>query len=141
MTAERETIDRLIAHHLADRIGASFEGQISGVTKSGLFVRLLDTGADGFVPVSTLGADYFRYDEARHALTGERTRQSFRLGDRVQVRLLEAAPVAGALRFEILSESRQARPARGGRPRGGAVVAERGGRRVSARVKDRKRKK
>jgi ribonuclease R len=141
MTAERETIDRLIAHHLADRIGASFEGQISGVTKSGLFVRLLDTGADGFVPVSTLGADYFRYDEARHALTGERTRQSFRLGDRVQVRLLEAAPVAGALRFEILSEVRQARPARGGRPRGGAAVAEREGRRVSARVKDRKRKK
>ena len=40
MAAERETIDRLIAYHLADKVGATFEGQISGVTKSGLFVKL-----------------------------------------------------------------------------------------------------
>jgi ribonuclease R len=140
MAAERETIDRLIAHHLADRIGATFEAQISGVTKSGLFVRLLETGADGFVPVSSLGADYYRYEEAQHALTGERSGESFRLGDRVQVRLLEAAPVAGALRFEILSEGRQVRSGRGDRPRSRTPVAQRAPRRVSARVKDRNRK-
>ena len=63
MAAERETIDRLIAHHLADRIGATFEGRISGVTRAGLFVKLAETGADGFVPASTIGADYYRYDE------------------------------------------------------------------------------
>ncbi|WP_046863331.1 ribonuclease R [Microvirga massiliensis] len=140
MAAERETIDRLIAHYLADRIGATFEAQISGVTKSGLFVRLLETGADGFVPVSSLGADYYRYEEAQHALTGEQTGESFRLGDRVQVRLLEAAPVAGALRFEILSEGRQVRSGRGSRPRSRTPVAQRAPRRVSARVKDRSRK-
>jgi ribonuclease R len=107
MAAERETIDRLIAHHLADRIGATFEGQISGVTKSGLFVKLDHTGADGFVPASTIGDDYFRYEEYGHALVGDRTGETFRLGDRVTVKLVEAAPVQGALRFEIISEGRK----------------------------------
>ncbi|MER2280185.1 ribonuclease R, partial [Methylobacterium brachiatum] len=106
MAAERETIDRLIAHHLVDRIGATFAGQIAGVTRSGLFIKLDETGADGFVPISQLGADYFRHEEARHALVGERSGETFRLGDRVEVRLVEAAPVAGALRFELLSEGK-----------------------------------
>ncbi|VUD73953.1 Ribonuclease R [Methylobacterium symbioticum] len=113
MAAERETIDRLIANHLADRVGATFEGQISGVTRSGLFIKLDETGADGFVPVSTIGADYYRHEEARHALVGERTGETYRLGDRVEVRLVEAAPVAGALRFELLSEGRARSGAKG----------------------------
>ena len=106
MAAERETVDRLIAHFLADRIGATFEGRISGVTRAGLFVKLDDTGADGFIPARTIGDDYFRYHEDRHALIGERSGETYRLGDRVTVRLVEAAPVAGALRFELLSEGR-----------------------------------
>ena len=101
MVAERETNDRLIAHFLADRIGATFEGRISGVTRAGLFVKLDETGADGFVPARTIGDEYFRYDEARHAMVGRRTGETYRLGDRVTVKLVEAAPVAGALRFEL----------------------------------------
>jgi ribonuclease R len=104
MKAERETVDRLIAHHLADRIGAVFQGRISGVTRAGLFVKLSDTGADGLIPIRTLGTEYFNYDEARHALVGTRSGAMHRLGDVVDVRLVEAAPVAGALRFELLSE-------------------------------------
>ena len=103
MKAERETADRLIAHFLADRIGASFQGRISGVTRAGLFVKLADTGADGLIPIRTLGTEYFNYDEARHALIGQRSGAMHRLGDVVDVRLIEAAPVAGALRFELLS--------------------------------------
>ncbi len=106
MKAERETFDRLLAHFLADRIGATFEGHISGATRAGLFVKLDDTGADGFIPARTIGADYFRYHEDRHALIGARSGETHRLGDRVTVRLVEAAPVAGALRFELLSEGR-----------------------------------
>jgi len=98
MKAERETADRLIAHFLADRI--------SGVTRAGLFVKLTDTGADGLIPIRTLGTEYFNYDEARHALVGSRSGAMHRLGDVVDVRLVEAAPVAGALRFELLSEGR-----------------------------------
>jgi ribonuclease R len=112
MKAERETFDRLLAHFLADRVGATFAGHISGATRAGLFVKLDDTGADGFVPARTIGADYFRYHEDRHALIGTRSGETYRLGDSVTVRLVEAAPVAGALRFEILSEGRYNVPGR-----------------------------
>ena len=106
MAAERDTIDRLVAHWLADRVGATFAGRISGVTRAGLFVKLNETGADGFVPMSTLGSDYFHYDEARHAVIGSRSGEMHRLGDAVEVKLIEAVPLAGALRFELLSEGR-----------------------------------
>jgi ribonuclease R len=106
MAAERETIDRLIAHFLADRIGATFNGQISGVTKAGLFIKLSETGADGFVPAATIGNDYYRYDERTHSMRGEDSGETYRLGDKVEVKLVEAAPVAGALRFELLTKGR-----------------------------------
>jgi ribonuclease R len=120
MKAERETNDRLIAHFLADRIGATFEGRISGVTRAGVFVKLDETGADGFVPARTLGSEYFRYEEALRAMVGSRSGETHRLGDRVTVKLAEAAPVAGALRFELISEGRvvgrpKSKPERGGR--------------------------
>ncbi len=103
MAAERETVDRLIAAHLADRIDATFEGRIAGVTRSGLFVKLKDTGADGFVPVSTLGRDFFTHIEEAHALVGNRSGETYQLGDAVSVRLVEVIPSAGAIRFEMLS--------------------------------------
>lgn len=106
MAAERDTVDRLVAHWLADRIGATFKGRISGVTRAGLFVKLDETGADGFVPMRTLGTDYFHYVEARRAVIGSRTGEMHRLGDRVEAKLVEVAPLAGALRFELLSEGR-----------------------------------
>ncbi|MGK6312945.1 ribonuclease R [Neorhizobium sp. DT-125] len=107
MAAERDTINRLIAHHLSARIGEEFEGRVSGVTKAGLFVSLPTYGADGFVPISTLGNDYFIYDEAHQALSGEKTGLGYQLGDTVDVRLAEAIPLAGALRFEMLSEGKK----------------------------------
>ena len=115
MAAERETSERLIAAHLAGQIGAVFQGRISGATSAGLFVKLDETGADGFIPAAMLGDDYFRHDPARHALIGSRTGEMHRLGDIVTVRLVEAAPLAGALRFELVSETApprhgQARP-------------------------------
>lgn len=106
MAAERDTVDRLIAHFLADRIGAVFQGRIGGATRAGLFVRLDGTGADGFIPAATLGDQYFRYDERTHALVGDDDGETYQLGDKVTVRLVEAAPVAGALRFEMLSHGR-----------------------------------
>ena len=81
--------------------------------RAGLFIKLAETGADGFVPARTIGDEYFRYDEAGHALTGTRTGERFRLGDSVTVKLVEAAPVAGALRFELLSHGRRGTPPAG----------------------------
>ncbi len=119
MAAERETVDRLVAAHLVDRAGAVFEARIAGVTRVGLFVKLNETGADGFVPAATLGDDYFRYEEATRSLVGTRGGVAYRLGDAIRARLVEAAPFAGALRFEIVlgepdatSKSSRARPPR-----------------------------
>jgi ribonuclease R len=120
MSAERETVERLIAMHLAERVGEAFQGRISGVTRFGLFVKLNDTGADGFVPAATLGRDFYRHVENAHALVGERTGESFRLGDKVDVKLVEANPAAGALRFDMLSDGRfSASLAKASRKRGG----------------------
>lgn len=106
MAAERDTIDRLIASYLQDQLGASFSARISGVTRAGLFLRLAGTGADGLLPISKLEDDYYVHEEHEHALRGERTGNIYRLGDEIKVRLVEAAPVRGALRFELL-ESRE----------------------------------
>nr|WP_051900066.1 ribonuclease R [Neorhizobium galegae] len=107
MAAERDTINRLIAHHLSERIGEEFVGRVSGVTKAGLFVSLPTYGADGFIPISTLGNDYFIYDEAHQALSGEKTGLGYQIGDTVDVRLKQAIPLAGALQFEMLSEGKK----------------------------------
>ena len=92
MAAERDATDRYVAAYLAERQGATFEGRITGVTRFGLFVRLTETGADGLVPVSSLGEEYFVHDDRAHALVGERSGERWRLGRMVTVRLTEATP-------------------------------------------------
>ncbi len=104
MAAERDAMDRYIAAYLEEHVGATFAGRITGVTRFGLFIRLEDTGADGLVPVSTLGSEYFTHDDRAHALVGERTGKRFTLGRMVEVKLREATPVTGGLVFEMLSE-------------------------------------
>lgn len=104
MAAERDATDRYIAAFLADRVGATFAGRITGVTRFGLFIKLADTGADGLVPVSTLGAEFFVHDDRMHALVGERTGKRWPLGMSVEVKLVEATPVTGGLLFEMLSD-------------------------------------
>lgn len=106
MVAERETVDRLVAHHLATQVNSEFQGRISGVTKSGLFVALATYGADGFIPISTLGNEYYLFDEANRAIIGERSGKGYRLGDIVDVKLVEALPLAGSLRFQMVTEPR-----------------------------------
>ncbi len=104
MAAERDANDRYVAAFLSDRVGASFEGRITGVTRFGLFVRLIETGADGLVPISKLGGEYFVHDERGHALIGERTGVRWRLGRRVDVELREATPMTGGLLLTMLSD-------------------------------------
>ncbi|SHM04274.1 ribonuclease R [Roseibium suaedae] len=135
MLAERDTIDRLIALWMTDRVGATFQGRIGGVVKSGLFIRLDESGADGFIPASTIGIDYYRHDEGSHSLIGDKTGETYQLGDNVEVRLVEAAPFAGALRFEMLSRGRvggkQVRASRA-KPKGGSKSAT-GRKRITSR--------
>ncbi len=104
MAAERDATDRYVAAYLSERVGASFEGRITGVTRFGLFIKLAETGADGLVPIRDLGDEYFTHDDRAHALVGERSGVRWRLGSPVTVKLLEATPITGGLLFEMLSE-------------------------------------
>jgi ribonuclease R len=104
MAAERDAMERYVAAFLADRVGAAFEGRISGVTRFGLFVKLKETAADGLAPISSLGAEYWTHDKAAHALLGDSSGRRYILGQDVEVRLEDAAPVSGGLVFHMLSE-------------------------------------
>jgi len=133
MAAERDATDRYVAAFLKDREGATFEGRITGVTRFGLFVRLSETGADGLVPVSSLGAEYFTHDDRTHALVGQRTGERWRLGRTVEVKLKEATPITGGLVLEMLSDAEPADPtaprARLGVRKKGRPAGVKGGRR------------
>jgi ribonuclease R len=117
MAAERDSTDRYVAAFMEDRIGQTFDARVSGVTRFGLFVRLADCGADGLIPIRSLGADFFQHDEKRQALIGSRTRVSYGMGDVLQVKLMEAAPITGGLRFSLADGSGDA-PRRSARPGG-----------------------
>ena len=118
MAAERDSTDRYVAAFMEDRIGQSFDARVTGVTRFGLFVRLADSGAEGLIPIRSLGADYFHHDEKRQALIGQRTHVSYGMGAALAVKLLEAAPLTGGLRFALADGSGDA-PQRTGKPRPG----------------------
>jgi ribonuclease R len=105
--AERDAIDRYLAAFMADKVGATFEARISGVTRFGLFVTVSGSGANGLVPVSSLPDDFWFHDEATQTLSGRRTRLTFRLAQPVEVRLAEATPLTGGLLFHILEHAPQ----------------------------------
>jgi ribonuclease R len=127
MAAERDSVDRYVAAFMEDRVGAEFDGRVTGVTRFGLFLRLKETGADGLLPIRALGTEFFKHDEKRHALVGDRSGTVYRLGDVIRVRLAEAAPLTGGLRFD-LAEGIAGRMRKSGHS-GGRVPSARGKRR------------
>ncbi len=101
MEAERETVDRYVAAYLAGKTGEIVAARITGVQPFGFFATVDGLGGDGLVPVSTLGSERFFYDEAARTLDSEHGRVSFSVGQRLDLRLVEANPISGALRFEL----------------------------------------
>ncbi|ONF97242.1 ribonuclease R family protein [Sphingomonas jeddahensis] len=111
MEAERDTIDRYVAAFLAERVGEVVDARITGIQNFGFFATVEGIGGDGLMPISDLGGEYFRFDEAGRRLVGETSGEEYTLGMRLKLRLAEANPVSGALRFE-LEEGKGARPGR-----------------------------
>jgi ribonuclease R len=101
MEAERETIDRYIASYLAAQVGQVLQTRITGVTKFGFFASVEGVGGDGLVPAATLGAEYFDYDEVQHKLIGQSSGETYAMGQRLELRLVEADVISGALKFEL----------------------------------------
>jgi len=139
MAAERDTTDRYLAAFMADRIGATFAGRIAGVARFGLFVKLDETGADGLVPIRSLGNEYFHHDADSQTLRGEKTGTVLGLGQRVTVKLAEAEAMTGGLLLELLDVEGEAMArAKGGKrgrgaPRKGAAAK-------AGRIKARKKR-
>ena len=116
MMAERDTTDRYLAAYLSERMGSEFSGRISGIARFGVFVRLDDSGADGLIPIRSLGREFFHFDAEANTLTGSDTGLTIGIGQRVTVRLVEAAPVTGGIGLELLTLRDKALPQ--GPPRG-----------------------
>lgn len=138
MEAERETVDRYVAAYLSEHVGQVMETRITGVQNFGFFATVPDLGGDGLVPVSTLGAERFRYDEASRSLEGEQSGDRYTVGQRLPLRLVEADPVGGSLRFE-LPEGASHMPLRGERGSGRARPIQRRGRPANIRHTSSKR--
>ena len=101
MEAERETVDRYVAAYLSTKKGEIVAARITGVQPFGFFATVDGLGGDGLVPVSTLGSERFFYDEAARSLDSEHGHVSFTTGQRLDLRLMDANPISGALRFEL----------------------------------------
>ncbi len=112
--AERDAVDRFTAAYLAERVGTEFAATIAGATRAGLFVTLEDTGANGLIPIRSLPDDYYQHDERRQALRGRRTGRTYRLGEAIRVRLIEANPLTGGMIMEVVERDASA-SRRGGR--------------------------
>ncbi len=110
VAAEREATDRYLSEYLASRVGAEFDARIRGVTKYGLFVMVEPSGADGFIPMRSIGRERFEFEEAMHRIIGGTTGGVFRLGQPVRVKLEEAIPLTGSLRFEMVSDPAPGEP-------------------------------
>ncbi len=118
MVAERDTTDRYLAAFLSERVGSEFAGRISGVQRFGLFVRLQETGADGLVPIRSIGREFFHYDQDALTLTGSDSGLVLGIGMRVTVRLAEASPLTGGLMLDLVGLENGPMP-QGGRRGGG----------------------
>lgn len=110
MVAERDTTDRYLAAYLSERVGDEMEGRVAGIAKFGIFVKLDDSGADGLVPMRSIGAEYFHFDREANTLMGSDTGMVISLGQRATVRLAEAVPVTGGIALELLSLDGEALP-------------------------------
>jgi ribonuclease R len=144
MAAERETVDRYLAAWLSDRVGAEFAGRISGIQRFGAFVKLDESGADGLIPVRTIGREFFHYDARSQSLMGADTGLTLTVGQRVTVRLAEAVPVTGGIMLELVEIAGEPLPGSGRAVRKGPVgrrgARERSGRDAAARKVVRRRK-
>ncbi|WOK36494.1 ribonuclease R family protein [Sphingomonas sp. C3-2] len=126
MEAERDTVDRYVAAYLSEKIGQILDVRITGVQSFGFFATVEGLGGDGLVPARDLGDEYFRYDEASQSLIGDDTETRYTLGQRLQLRLAEANPVNGALRFELPEGSYGNTRPKSGRDKRGRPIVRRG---------------
>ncbi|MDF2881066.1 MAG: ribonuclease [Clostridiaceae bacterium] len=102
--AEREVDDLKKAEYMSERIGEEFSGIISSVTNFGMFVELPNT-IEGLVHISNLHDDYYIYDERHLCLIGERTKNIYRLGDEVRIKVAKVDMMLHEIYFDLVTEN------------------------------------
>jgi ribonuclease R len=138
--SERDLLQWKKVRFLADRVGDTFPGRITGVQPFGLFVQLDDLFVDGLVPIRTMADDYYLYEADSHRLVGEHQRRVFRLADPVEVELAGVNVRRRGLEFKVAGmpdapARREERGAKEGRGRDGRGNGKGGGRREDRDVK------
>ncbi len=139
MVAERDTTDRYLASFMVERVGNEFSGRISGIARFGIFVKLDETGADGLVPIRSLGREYFEHDAETQTPRGTESGTVIGLGQRVVVRLSEATPVTGGILLELLELEDSKLQKRPGRRKNEYSGSKRGSSKGKSRKVTRKR--
>jgi ribonuclease R len=107
--AERELMEWKKAKFMQDRVGEDFDGLIISVTKYGFFVELTDLFVEGLVPLNTLTEDRYTYHENTREIIGQRTRKTYRLGQKIRVLVDRIDPVEKKIQFALLEEARPQR--------------------------------
>lgn len=105
MEAEREIVELKKLQFMKDKIGEEYDGFITGVTAFGFFVELVEFFVEGLVHITSLGDDYYQYREKEHSLVGERTKQTFRIGDRVTVRVVSVSEERRQIDFGLTAHT------------------------------------
>lgn len=98
---ERDSEDLKKAEYMENKIGEEYEGIVSSVTQFGIFVELENT-VEGLIRFENLGDEYFIYDEERKRLIGEKTNKTYKIGDKVKIRVISANKMLRQIDFEIV---------------------------------------
>ncbi|GMQ83310.1 MAG: ribonuclease R [Gammaproteobacteria bacterium] len=115
--ATRDAVDWLKCEYMLDKIGEDYDAIVSSVTSFGIFVELKEIYVEGLVHITALGNDYYHFDPAGHRLRGERTGQSYRLGDEVRIKVVRVDLDERKMDFELVAAAPPPRRKSGGRKR------------------------
>ncbi len=155
--ATRDATDWLKCEYVMDKVGEAFPGIITSVTGFGLFVELDDIYVEGLVHVTSLTSDYYHFDPAHHIMRGERSGKSYRLGDKIEVRVVRVDLDEKKIDFELADKvpgeprperkkkkarkRRKKKPGEGGQPQAAVVASGEGAQGEGGDAADQPKKK
>jgi ribonuclease R len=118
--ASREAVNWLKCEFMMDKVGETYTGIITGVTGFGLFVALREIYVEGLIHISTLGEDYFHFDAQHYRIIGDRSKETFQLGDEIEIKVMNVNLDERKMDFErVLPEGQGGGAAKSRRSRRG----------------------
>ncbi|MDB2405047.1 S1 RNA-binding domain-containing protein, partial [Alphaproteobacteria bacterium] len=103
--AERETMDKYLSLFMQDKVGSRFNAKISGVNNFAMFIKLIETGAEGIIFLKNIRGDFYIHDDKNHCIIGRKTKSRYRMGDLITVQLEQVSPIKGGLEFSLIQNA------------------------------------